>query len=76
LVGLADERFDDQQPFFPPVSTRRELGGVPGGRGDLVREVRSSGPRTVVDDWGDADPTQFEHGWDANDGREESGRGE
>ena len=57
VVLSGDERFHDHEPFFPPVSARWELGGVSGGRGDLVREVLSSGPRTVVNDWGDADLT-------------------
>jgi len=56
VVLVDDERFYDHEPFFPPVSRRLELGGVSGGRGDLVREVWSSGSRTVVNDWGDANP--------------------
>ena len=42
------------QPLFPPISVRWEMGGVFRRSGDFIREVRSSGPRTVVDDRGDA----------------------
>lgn len=54
VLGFVDNTLYDHDPFFPPVSLRWEMGGVTGGRGNLVREVRSSGPRTVVNDWGDA----------------------
>lgn len=57
VLGLVEqERVRDQEPFFPPVSARRELGSVPGGGGDLVWEVRLGGAGTVVDNWGDTDP--------------------
>ena len=39
-----------KEPLFPPVSVRWEMGGIFRGSGDLVREVRSSSPRTVVND--------------------------
>jgi len=37
-------------PFFEPISVRWKAGGVFRSSGDLVREVHSSCPRTVVDD--------------------------
>ena len=74
VLGLVkDERFRDQKPFFPPVSVRRELWGISWGRLDLVREIRSSGPRTVVDNWGDADSPVRYCGWDTDNEGEESG---
>ena len=68
FVSLFDEdSFYNQEPFFPPVSLRWELGGVSGCGGYLVREVRSSGPRTVVNDRGDNNSTSSSCGWDAED---------
>ena len=74
ILGFVDRSFHNHDPFFKSISGRWELGGVSGGRGDLVREVWSSGPRTVVNDWGDAGPTLRSCGWEADDQGEESGK--
>jgi len=45
-----DDALHGDEPLFQPISVRWEMGSVFRGSGDLVREVRSSGPRMVVDD--------------------------
>ena len=67
VLGFIGDALHDHDPFFPPVSLRWEMGGVSGSRGDLVREVRSSGPRTVINDRGDASSTSRSRGWSADD---------
>jgi len=44
----------------------------------LVREMRSTGPRTVavVNDWGDAKPVPGSRSWGAEDEGEDSGKDE
>lgn len=50
VLASADGALHGNEPFLPPISVRWKVGGVSRGRGDVVREVRSSGPRTVVND--------------------------
>ena len=77
LGSVEDGRFRDQKPFFPPTSVRRELGSVSGGRFDLVREVQSNGPRTIVNDRRDADAILGRtRRWVTGDEGEDSGQGE
>ena len=76
VVFVEDETIHEHDPFFKSVSTRWELRGVSGGRGDLVREARSSGPRTVIDDWGDTGPALRSRGWGTDGQGEESGQDE
>ena len=72
ILVSADGALHGNEPFFPPVSVRWKLGGVSRGSGDVVREVRSSGPRTVVDDCGDFNSMLWSGGWTADDEGEES----
>ena len=76
VLGSVDDTFDDHDPFLPALSLQRELGGVSGGRVDLVRELRLSVPCTVVEDRGGLSPTLQLRGWDADDEGEESGKDE
>ena len=49
LISIGGALHGDE-PLFPFISVRQEIGGVFRGRGDLIREVRSSGPKTVAGD--------------------------
>ena len=47
LVSI-DGALHGDEPLFPLISVRQEMGGVFRGSGDFIREVRSSGPKTVA----------------------------